>query len=87
METTEKKLRQCIDIPTTLFCSSEQLIELTHRKTHGWVGIQKSVSNRYLNSATKVVYLGRCDEDGDMFAVYAYGYIMVFKGHLNSGKY
>ncbi len=36
----------------------------------------------------KVVYLGNCSVDGDMFAAYSNaGLIIIFKGHLNSGKY
>lgn len=35
----------------------------------------------------KVVYLGKCNTDGDMFAAYYNGGISIFKGHLNSGEY
>lgn len=35
----------------------------------------------------RIVYLGNCAADGDMFAVYNDKYISIFKGHLNSGKY
>ena len=36
----------------------------------------------------KVVYLGKCGVDGDMFAAYTeLGNIEIFKGHINSGKY
>ena len=35
----------------------------------------------------KVVYLGKCSVDGDMFAGYISEAICIFKGHLNSGKY
>lgn len=35
----------------------------------------------------KVVYLGRCEEDGDMFAAYRGGRIYLYKGQLNSGKF
>jgi hypothetical protein len=36
----------------------------------------------------EVVYLGKCKLDGDMFsAKHQNGNIMIFKGHLNSGKY
>lgn len=35
-----------------------------------------------------IVYLGRCPEDGDMFAAYSKdGTIETFKGFVNSGKY
>jgi len=41
---------------------------------------------------TKVVYLGKCNVNGDMFSAYkdtdSYaGQIRIFKGHLNSGTY
>lgn len=36
---------------------------------------------------TRVVYLGECRKDGDMFAAYKDGVIDIWKGHLNSGKY
>lgn len=36
----------------------------------------------------KVVYLGKCHIDGDMFAAYTReGGIAIFSGHLNSGRY
>lgn len=36
----------------------------------------------------KVVYLGKCKHDGDMFATFdSNGVIDIFKGYLNSGKY
>jgi hypothetical protein len=36
----------------------------------------------------KVVYLGKCVIDGDMFAGYYFnGSINILKGHLNSGRY
>ena len=36
----------------------------------------------------EVIYLGKCFSDGDMFAAKDdEGYIHIFKGHLNSGKY
>jgi hypothetical protein len=36
----------------------------------------------------RIVYLGKCSVDGDMFAAYSEsGEIFIYKGHLNSGKY
>ncbi len=36
----------------------------------------------------RVVYLGNCKLDGDMFAAYHDGgCIEIYKGHLNSGEY
>jgi len=35
----------------------------------------------------KVVYLGNCSQDGDMFAAYQGTTITIYKGHLNSGEY
>ena len=39
------------------------------------------------DETAKVVYLGRCSVDGDMFAEYDQGFIRIYKGHLNSGEY
>ena len=36
----------------------------------------------------RIVYLGYCQKDGDMFAVYSQeSYITIYKGHLNDGTY
>ena len=35
----------------------------------------------------KIVYLGKCDTDGDMFACYLGGKITIRKGYLNDGTY
>jgi hypothetical protein len=36
----------------------------------------------------KIVYLGKCEQDGDMFAAYtSCGFINIFKGHLNNGTH
>lgn len=35
----------------------------------------------------KIVYLGKCNFNGDMFASYKEGYITIYKGHLNDGVY
>ena len=63
----------------------ERPVEFTHYLdgNSGW--LKKSEIDQ---GAEKVVYLGRCGFDGDMFAVYYdNGAISIFKGHLNSGKY
>jgi hypothetical protein len=60
-------------------------VEFTHYQstTEGWC--KTSV---HFNALNKIVFLGKCDNDGDMFAGYwASGVIMIYKGHLNSGKY
>lgn len=60
-------------------------IELTHNwSTDGW----DELSNKKVpKNCEKVVYLGNCSEDGDMFAVYQYGFILICKGRFNSGTY
>jgi len=36
----------------------------------------------------RIVYLGYCQKDGDMFAVYSQeSYTTIYKGHLNDGTY
>ena len=35
----------------------------------------------------KIVFIGHCDEEGEIFAAYCDNYIFIYKGHLNSGKY
>lgn len=63
---------------------SEKPVEFTHRHHYidGWIE-DKSSPVYY----SKIVYLGKCNTDGDMFAAYDSGSIYIFKGHLNSGKY
>jgi len=63
----------------------EKPLEFTHRLTRlqGWANVLY-----YPSDYEKVVYLGKCSYDGDMFAAYAKnGEIIIYKGHLNSGKY
>lgn len=62
-------------------------IELTHRKTNGWVKLTKLSESIVKRDCDKIVHLGSCNEDGDMFAVYIHGYIRIYKGELNSGVY
>lgn len=63
----------------------EKPIEFTHVHTTGagW----GRVRSPYIAGIEKVVYLGHCNIDGDMFACYSHGDINIYKGHLNSGKY
>lgn len=51
----------------------------------GYEGWLKSTTNP--DEYEKVVYLGNCSVDGDMFACYNGKSIDIYKGHLNSGKY
>ena len=42
----------------------------------------------YPSKFDKIVYLGKCTTDGDMFAAYSKGgSIFIYKGHLNDGTY
>jgi hypothetical protein len=60
-------------------------IELTHCKgRNGWEQVNPWAKPKVFN---KIVYLGKCKQDGDMFATYYCDYISIYKGHLNSGKY
>jgi len=50
--------------------------------TNGWIS--------YANKPAwfdKVVYLGKCTIDGDMFACYKGKAILIYKGNLNDGTY
>jgi len=65
-------------------------VEFTHQlsTSDGWVKSQIDTS-----ICDKIVYLGKCATDGDMFAVNIYlienghSNIHIYKGHLNSGEY
>jgi hypothetical protein len=60
-------------------------IVFTHYKGRkGWEQVNPYAKPKVFN---KIVYLGKCEEDGDMFATYHRNYISIYKGHLNSGKY
>jgi hypothetical protein len=64
---------------------SEKAVEFTHYQsgTNGWCETIAQPSKM-----NKVVFLGQCCYDGDMFAAYGIsGTINIYKGHLNSGKY
>lgn len=62
----------------------EKPVEFTHRLAicDGWESTKRKPSE-----FEKVVYLGNCGYDGDMFATYLNGEIHIYKGHLNSGRY
>lgn len=63
---------------------SEKPIEITEvlNPSTGWGRVSID-----LNDYDRVVYLGKCFVDGDMFAAYHNNRIEIFRGHLNSGKY
>jgi hypothetical protein len=63
---------------------NDKPIEFTHLLTggRGWTPIEVKP-----NVYKKIVYLGKCCVDGDMFAAYSDNTIRIFKGHLNSGRY
>jgi hypothetical protein len=65
--------------------NSSKKLELTHllSEDSGWIKYEQESFNY-----DKIVYLGRCNIDGDMFAVYYQtGMIGICKGHVNSGRY
>lgn len=49
----------------------------------GWEDLSDGFTIRF----DKLVYLGHCQYDGDMFAGYNGREIAIYKGHLNSGKF
>lgn len=51
----------------------------------GWENYDSDIHNSP-QCFDKIIYLGRCSVDGDMFAC-CNDTIMIYKGHLNSGKY
>jgi hypothetical protein len=62
-------------------------VEFTHRfnDENGW---GETFINSNDEDIEKIVYLGKCKKDGDMFAVYfRFKTIIIFKGHLNDGTY
>lgn len=65
------------------------LVVLTHQNTNttGWKAISDGISSQLLADSDKVVYLGKCEQDGDIFSVYFHGLILTCKGFLNSGMY
>jgi hypothetical protein len=61
-------------------------IQFTHylNGTGGW-----QISHPKYDEYSKVVYLGKCNIDGDMFAAYfrEEETIAIYKGYLNDGTY
>jgi hypothetical protein len=66
---------------------SLKLIEFTHFYTKN--GLAEWIDKGDLNEESpKIVYLGKCTTDGDMFAVYRHdGDIDIWIGKLNDGVY
>jgi len=65
--------------------SDDKSVEFTHLSypDKGW-----KEDDDKPGSFEKVIYLGKCKIDGDMFACYdKAGNISIYKGHLNSGRY
>lgn len=60
-------------------------VEFTHYLNPHGRGWEPTIAKP--NDFPKVVYLGYCNEDGDMFATLGDGFIRIFKGHLNDGVY
>jgi hypothetical protein len=59
-------------------------VKLTHVQTaSGWT---ESIRTNYKH-VEKLVYLGKCAVDGDLFAAYFGCYIEIYKGELNDGTY
>lgn len=77
-------MEKVIMIPDTNQDEKKKPVEFTHDLTRyaGW-----SESESDPRDFEKVIYLGRCKTDGDMFACYSGGSIYIRKGHLNSGEY
>lgn len=68
-------------IPNPLKGEEGKKTELTHIKgNNGW---EKFTPSTYL--IDRVVYLGKCCYDGDMFAIYYNNIISFCKGDLNNG--
>jgi hypothetical protein len=76
-------MKEVIRIPETKEEKQDKLVEFTHiLDINGWESTS-STPNHY----ERIVFLGKCVVDGDMFAAYRDGGIVIFKGYLNSGKY
>lgn len=80
-------MKTVVTIPDTKTTQKEIPLELTHRKMEGWRAVNPNLISKKLKHCKKVVYLGHCKQDGDMFAVYYGEFIEIWKGNLNSGKY
>lgn len=64
--------------------TNQKPIEFTHslNEFNGWE--ETTISP---NIFDKIVYLGNCSDDGDMFAAYQDGVIIIYKGYFNDGVY
>lgn len=80
---------EVIRIPGIEDNNEEKPLELTHIVSSSiihadtWGEFDRSDIKEY----DKIVYLGHCKVDGDLFAGYSDGIIDLFRGNLNSGKY
>lgn len=64
--------------------NEDKPIELTHALYgSGWNTCEAEVDEE----VNRLVYLGNCEVDGDMFVAYTDECIIVYKGHLNNGTY
>lgn len=69
---------------------NNDLIEITHTQgveEAGWERVLYKNMSDLVGGECVVYYLGRCNIDGDMFAIYDDNTIFIAKGKLNSGKY
>lgn len=64
-------------------CEKSKGIEFTYvQERKGWA------TPYYLPSdMKKIVYLGKCSIDGDMFCTYIKDRVLIYKGNLNDGTY
>jgi len=80
--------RKVIMVPDNEPKVKENRIKFTHYLGEsGWRTISNVEETHILSEANKIVYLGNCKKDGDMFIVYKHGFISTYKGFLNSGTY
>lgn len=54
---------------------------IAYQSCSGWIE-----DNHIISTMERIVYLGECISDGDLFAVYDDSEIYIYKGHLNSGN-
>lgn len=60
---------------------NKKLVEFTHEMSGGgWL-----VTKVHPKTMDRVIYLGTCEFDGDMFVAYTDKNINIFKGYLNTG--
>ena len=78
-------MKKAISIPDLIAgekSTEENGIEFTHAYST-WIKTSDKPQDH-----TDIVYLGKCDTDGDMFSAKdVLGNILIFKGHLNNGTY